>query len=164
VTTTPVLISTAAGLVERPVRPWDRWLVKLRGHGLDRRISAGEPTDNDLLTAARARDLIGRRYRRKLASCWQDMVRACDAIRSVSDPRVPVSRVQVRQARPEIDELVRRLQSGLPVSARGIAMATLLLTDGAGPIYRRTAPTLAAVLRDVVAAIDPLTELDALTS
>jgi hypothetical protein len=158
-TTAPVLLTTVSGLVERPVRPWHRGLIKLRGRGLDRRIAAGESPDGDRLVAARARELLDRRYRVELASLWQDTVLACDAIRPTSLHSVPVSRQQMRAAEREIGQLVETLHAKRPVSARGVAMASLLMTDAAGPVFRRTTPTLAAVLRGVIAACDPLAEL-----
>jgi hypothetical protein len=160
--TTPlVLLTTAAGLVERPIRPWHRTLLKLRENNLDRRISAGEPTDDGRLIAARARELVGSRFRAELAALWQDRVQANDRTRPASLHSVPVSQQQVSGAEREIGRLVEMLRAKRPVSARGVAMASLLMTDAAGPVFRRTTPSLATVLRRVTAACDPLTELGA---
>ena len=42
--------------------------------------------------------------------------------------------------------------------ARGVAIATLLLTDGTGPVYlRRSQVDLRAALRTAVACLDPST-------
>ncbi len=44
----------------------------------------------------------------------------------------------------------------LPVAARGVAMATALLTDALGPVYnRRSRVTLAAALEAAIAQLDP---------
>jgi hypothetical protein len=48
------------------------------------------------------------------------------------------------------------LSSCRPVSARGVAMAGLLLSDGTGPLYNRNCPVrLTAALREVTIHLDP---------
>lgn len=47
-------------------------------------------------------------------------------------------------------------QIGDAVSARGMATARLLLSDGTGPLYNRNCPAdLSAALREVTARLDP---------
>jgi hypothetical protein len=44
----------------------------------------------------------------------------------------------------------------LPVAARGVAMAGVLLTDAIGPVYSRRGPvTLADALAAAIAQLDP---------
>lgn len=62
----------------------------------------------------------------------------------------------IAAAEPAIGELVRRLTTPLPVRAQGVAMASVLLTDATGPVYRGNSPvTLAAALEAAIAELDP---------
>lgn len=47
----------------------------------------------------------------------------------------PLARRQVLDAAPLIDRLADRLDGAEPVDVRGVALARLLITDGAGPLY-----------------------------
>ncbi len=48
---------------------------------------------------------------------------------------VPVRRTEVTAAKPELLSIAARLRDEEPVCARGVAMASKLLTDGAGALY-----------------------------
>ena len=53
-----------------------------------------------------------------------------------------------------------RLRAPLPVAARGVAAAEVLLTDAAGPLYNRhNQAVLAALLRSAIAQLDPAASL-----
>ena len=161
--TTRLLLVTSAGLLERRVRPWHHGLIKLRRFGLDRRISQGESTHDDLLIAARAQALISPRRRADLACWWQSVTIA--AARPPSAGRaVRVDRTEALRAEQDINELVQTLRSGQPVSARGVAAARLLLTNGGGPVFRRTNPSLDAAVREVIGTLNPFIELPATPS
>ncbi len=71
---------------------------------------------------------------------------------------MPLPRERILAAAPEILDLAARLRAPAPVPVRGVAMAHRLLTDGAGPLYRRGS---ASVLSDAIAAVsrhlDPAT-------
>jgi hypothetical protein len=57
---------------------------------------------------------------------------------------------------PEVLELVTHLRAPLPVAARGVAAASVLLTDGAGPLYRiRAATGLREAVLLATAYLDP---------
>ena len=43
---------------------------------------------------------------------------------------------RVREAQPELEDLIDRLLAPVPVPARGVALVRLLLRDGAGPLFR----------------------------
>ncbi len=62
---------------------------------------------------------------------------------------MPVCADQVVAAEPAIRDLMNRLTAPLPVPARGVAMARVLLTDAASPVYSRRARI---ALTDAVAA------------
>ena len=50
-------------------------------------------------------------------------------------PWVPLGRARVRQSAPLLAALASRLAEPGPVPARGVAMVSQLLADGAGPLY-----------------------------
>jgi hypothetical protein len=73
-------------------------------------------------------------------------------------PRVPICRDRVRESAEELEDLIRRLLAHGPVAARGVALASALLSDGSGPLYHRANPDdLRARVREAVTALDPLT-------
>jgi hypothetical protein len=65
----------------------------------------------------------------------------------------------VLNAADELRRLVHRLRSPCPVSAQGMAMVKILLTDGAGPLYYAAdASELAASVHEAIKALDgPMT-------
>jgi hypothetical protein len=63
---------------------------------------------------------------------------------------------RVKEARPELERLARRLADPDPVDARGVALTTALLSDGAGPLYWARSPeSLGARLREAFGALEP---------
>jgi len=74
---------------------------------------------------------------------------------AVGRPRVPVCRDRVRDSSEELGDLIRRLLAGGPVAARGVALASVLLSDGSGPLYHRaSADDVRARVREAVDALD----------
>jgi hypothetical protein len=69
--------------------------------------------------------------------------------RHAGAPAVPVCADRVVAAEPIIRDLMNRLTAPLPVPARGVAMARVLLTNGTSPVYNRRADV---ALTDAVAA------------
>jgi len=122
---------------------------------LDRKLAAGCPPESARLVAVRAREIVQLASRGRLADYWERVLRIAG---SGKEPAlaVPLSRARVRTVEPDIRELARLLRARLPVSARGVAMARLLLTDGGGPLYRGDPQ---ACLRDqlhaAIAWLDP---------
>jgi hypothetical protein len=72
-------------------------------------------------------------------------------------PTVPICGDRVRESAEEFGALIRRLLADAPVAARGVALASALLSDGSGPIYHRAnADDVRARVREAVDALDPL--------
>jgi hypothetical protein len=135
---------------------WDRARARCRAFALDERLAAGSSPDGDALVAARARLLVSLARRRQLARDWGHVVRVARE-RSYGSM---VCRDRVVAAEPDIRELQRSLRAALPVPARGVAMASWLLTDATGPLYnRRTSADLGASVREVIRQLDPRTAL-----
>jgi len=133
----------------------DRIAARVLATSLDRKLAAGCPPESAWLLAVRAREIVQLASRRRLAGYWERVLRIAG---SGKEPAlaIPLSRARVRAVEPDIRELARLLRVSLPVSARGVAMARLLLTDGGGPLYRGDPQ---AFLRDqlhaAIAWLDP---------
>ena len=115
------------------------------------------------LAAARARDIVALRRRRSMAGSWEHVLRvarrAQRAPRAGSRPpagAMPVCADRVVAAEPAIRDLMSRLAAPLPVPARGVAMARVLLTDGTSPVYNRHAGVaLTKAVAAAAAQLDP---------
>ena len=69
---------------------------------------------------------------------------------------MPVQRRRVLAAAEEIEQLISALRVAQPVPARGVAIASLLLTDGTGPLYHLPSTVdLPAAVYAAVHHLDP---------
>jgi len=141
-----------------------RVLARVLGASLDESLAAGSAPESSSLLAARARDIVSLRRRTSMAGNWDHLLRV--ARRSARTPPVPRSAAlagaiplcadRIVAAEAAIRELIARLSAPLPVPARGVAMAHVLLTDATGPVYNRRSPvTLAAALDAAITQLDP---------
>jgi hypothetical protein len=140
----------------RPRRLGDGVLARVFGASLDVSLAAGCPPESSRLLAARARDIVSLRRRRSMAGSWEHVLRvahraqrAGHAGSRATAAAVPVCADRLVAAEPAIRDLMNRLAAPLPVPARGVAMARVLLTDATSPVYRRRADV---ALGDAVAA------------
>jgi hypothetical protein len=139
----------------------DRIAARMLGTWLDRKLAAGCSPESTRLLAVRARDIVQIARRNRLAGYWERVLRVAG---SGKEPTVaiPLCRDRVRAAEPAIRELARLLRAPLPVSARGVAMASVLLADGGGPLYWRDARVpLGDELRAAITWLDPALPLTA---
>jgi hypothetical protein len=142
--------------VIRPGRLADRVRARAFGASLDGQLAAGRPPESSRPLAARAQDIVALRRRRSLARDWEHLLRVARRARAAPRTAAPVQRDRIAAAGPAIGELVRRLAVPLPVAARGVAMARVLLTDAASPVYSRHGPvSLIAALEAAIAQLDP---------
>ena len=131
--------------------PWVRLRARMQAPVLDAQLGAGRPSSTDRLRAVRAGQLVDPAYRFRLATDWENML-----TRANGPYRVPVLRDRVRPAEAEIRELIAALRVAHPVPARGVALATTLLTDGISPLYHRPSRAdLRSRLRDAIRRLDP---------
>jgi hypothetical protein len=143
-------------LVLRPCRLTDRVLAHAFGASLDRQLAAGTEPETTPLLAARAQDIVSLPRRRALAGAWKHLLQAARDGRRLRTPAVPIQAAQIAAAEPAIRDLISRLTAPLPVTAQGAAMASVLLTDATGPVYRRRGPvTLDNAIAAAVAQLDP---------
>lgn len=116
-------------LILRPCRAIDRLTAQVLGARLDRELAAGRAPEWSRRHAARAERIVSLPFRQALADDWERL----------TQPRTRKARLpqwhRVAAAEPAIRLLADRLRAPLPVPARGVALAGLLLTDGGGPLY-----------------------------
>lgn len=150
-----VLLDTAdGGVLPRRPRPADRVRARLRSHRLTRDLAAGGSPDATMLHALRAQALVAPRTRVDLARSLARTLHGAQAQRLVPEPTLPVRSTPVRRASRELQDLVDRLLSPGPVSARGMALVALLVNDGAGPLhYAVDVDELVAAAREARAAL-----------
>jgi hypothetical protein len=149
-------IVTGDPLAVRPSRLTSRVLARLLGASLDRQLAAGHAPESSPLLAERAQHIVAIRTRQELARNWENLLRVARQTHGTHHPARPIRSERVVAAESAVRELVRRLTVPLPVAARGIAMATALLTDASGPVYNpRSRVSLAAALEVATAQLDP---------
>jgi hypothetical protein len=126
------------------------------GASLDHQLAAGCSPESNRLLAARAQDVVSLPRRTSVARSWEHLLRVARRAPAVRTPAVPLNAAAILAAEPAIRELVGRLTAPLPVTARGVAAATIPLTDAASPVYGRERPEALAGLLDVaITQLDP---------
>ena len=108
--------------------------VRVHRFRLDHELGDGRSPHCDPQHALRAAQLQDMRTRRRLARGLRDVLAAAYAPPRVTDI-VPLQRAAIRAAAPSLELLARRLTAPEPISAQGIALAEILLCDGASPLY-----------------------------
>lgn len=113
----------------------DRLSARLRSRQLDRELAWGSPPEITAPLALRARRLTALSRRRAIADGLRRVIR--DTCRGVPPSPAWISPrlVQVIAATDELNRLADALATPGPVTARGVAQAWLLLTDGTGPLH-----------------------------
>jgi hypothetical protein len=139
----------------QPSGPADRLRARMSSASLDAMLAAGVPPESSRLLATRARDIVSLSRRQALARDWEHLLRvALDGKPGQAARRIHAARIAA--AGPAISELAQRLSTPLPVGARGVAMANVLLTDATGPVYNRhSRETLATALEAAIEQLDP---------
>ena len=133
------------------VRLRDRVLAGWRSLTLDRQLAVGEPASSSKSRAVRAGMLVAPAHREMLAASWE---RALDRHPTTTHAQLQWQRVAAAAA--DIQELAEALRVAQPVSPRGVAIASLLLTDGSGPLYHeRSQLDLAAAVRNAIRYLGP---------
>jgi hypothetical protein len=141
----------------------DGVLARVFGASLDAELAAGRPPESSRLLAARARDIVSLRRRRSIANSWEHVLRVARRTQRVrrtgshtTAAAAPVCADQLVAAEPAIRDLMNRLSAPLPVPARGVAMARVLLTDGTSPVYNSHACLdLGETVAAAAAQLDP---------
>jgi len=155
---------TAVVVVDGVGRRWaivraglvDRLLVRWRTPALDAQLAAGRPAEDERRRAVRASALVDPATRGALAGYWQEILARAARPPRPSDARVPLVRSRVLAADAEIRRLIAALRATAPVPARGVAIASRLLSDGTGPLYNpKSALDLRLAVRSAIRHLDP---------
>ena len=121
----------------RRLRLRDRVTARVIAWRLDGLLAGGASPDSTPSLALRARTLIGRGARADIARSLRRIQAEARRGRHPLDPTLPICRAKVLECEEMIDELAERLIDPSPVEVRGVALARLLVTDGASPLYAR---------------------------
>jgi hypothetical protein len=132
--------------------------ARLRHHKLDKSLASGADPNTDSLRRERARQLVGEKTRHEVAAHVERLLVEADSPpRGLFTPRVPIARAAIRDSRWNLETIVERLKAPAYISPQGVAMISLLLSDGAGPLYGNNpahSQELHRALDTVVDAID----------
>jgi hypothetical protein len=143
-------------LVIRPCRLADRMLARALGASLDHQLATGCPPESSRLLAARAQDIVSLPRRESLARSWDHLLRVALRAPTLRTPAAPLNAAAILAAEPAIRELMERLTAPLPVTAQGVAAATIPLTNATSPVYGRQRPdALADLLDAAITQLDP---------
>jgi len=114
-----------------------RLTARVRAGKYDRLLSVGvTPEPGSALAAHRAR-LTSAAERDAIALSLRRAVHdAHDHTPTASSSRVPLNVPNITAAEKLIDQVMQRLHSPRPIGALGMARLRLVLSDGAGPLYR----------------------------
>ena len=113
-----------------------RLAARLLAGKFDRMLAVGVPAPAGSALALHAARLTSADEREAIA---RTLRRTVDNARNRGAPlssRVPLNVPNIAAAEDRIDQVTLRLHSPRPVSVRGVARLRMLLSDGAGPMYR----------------------------
>jgi hypothetical protein len=151
---TPYYIPTTP----RPHRPslMLRARVWIKETELDAALAGGaDPAQSEEL-ALRAKQLSERNKRDELAEAISRVITIADRQRAaIATAPPPFRPKQVQANRSLLIELARRLRGYRPVSLQGLALTSLMLEDGRGPLTTDSSPvTLERAIRATLSALD----------
>ena len=128
----------------------DRVLARLLGPSLDRELALGLPPWRGGPRAVRARFIVSPAGRRQLIRGWNRLLDQARRPPSALSTRGPLCRRALVAAEQDVRSMLSVVAAQRPIAARGAAIARVLLTDGAGPLYNaRSGQDLAQEVRDV---------------
>jgi hypothetical protein len=134
--------------------------TRLRRHKLDRELASGVDPNINPLCCERARELVGEQNRKRIAASLEQLLGEADSGPRAFTSRVPIARAAIRDSRGYLDTIVELLRTPAYISAQGVARISLLLSDGAGPLYGNNpahSEELRRALETVVDTIDQST-------
>ena len=129
------------------------WMRELE---LDAALASGaDPAQSEELEL-RAKQLADRKTRNRLATKITYLIRIADGQRApIATPDPPFRPKPVQANRSLLVELAERLRGPQSVPLRGMALTSLLLNDGRGPLTTKSDPaTLERAVRTTLAALN----------
>jgi hypothetical protein len=113
-----------------------RMIALLKAHEFDRKLAVGMPVPAGSALAVHAARLTSVDEREAVARSLRSVVDAARNRTGLVSSRIELNVPNINVARERIDQITLRLHSPRPVTSRGVARLRLLLSDGAGPLYR----------------------------
>jgi hypothetical protein len=120
---------------------WLRARVWWNWPALARELAAGGDPDATAELTVLGRQLIGLHTQQRLADTLERVMAAASRRPRPPSVKVSLNRHEILGARDELAALAERLRDGTPAPVQGLAIATLLVHDGASPLYSRRAAT-----------------------
>jgi len=137
-------------------RPWDGFLARVLAPSLDRQLATGSPPGSRRALAVRARRILSPAGRRELTQGWNHVLDLGRRPPVPRTPRGPLCRSRVTAADGDVREMLAVLTGAHPIAVRGAAMASVLLTDGTGPLHSRRSPLdLGDAVREATRQMNP---------
>jgi hypothetical protein len=115
---------------------WKRLRARLRACHLDQQLARGVDFHSDPALAPREQRLLQRDSRERIAAPLEEDLRDAGASVRLSS-RVPLRGPGIAAARPELESLVVALRAADDCQVRAVALAHLLVINGASPLYGR---------------------------
>jgi hypothetical protein len=112
-----------------------RLRTRLHRNRLDVELAKGADPNGETLRARRARQLTSEETRQRIAASLERLLAEADEAPRPFSSKVPIARAQIRDCRWDIEGLVERLKAPTYICPQAVAMANLLIHDGAGPLY-----------------------------
>jgi hypothetical protein len=154
-----VVLADHDGIYPHRIMLRDRISARLRADRWDHELARGSAPESSAALALHAHGLVSAATRRGLASSLTRILEDAEG-QGVPDWNALGPRhhhAHVLPARAEIEVLIGLLLAPAPVSARGVALVRILLTNGGSPLYRRTAArSLRTEIREATRALDPV--------
>jgi hypothetical protein len=113
-----------------------RLTARLLAAKFDRMLAVGVPAPAGSALAVHAQRLASVEEREAVAKTLRRSVNDAHNPGARLSSRVPLNVANIVAAEERIDQITLRLHSPRPVTARGVARLRVLLSDGAGPMYR----------------------------
>lgn len=124
---------------------------------LDSELASGVDPNRGGLLAERARELLGEGTRRRLAASLERLLAEASAPPVIGlTTQVPIPRAAILDSRLTLSEIAERLDSPAFLSPQGVAMVSVLLSDGSGPLYGDDPGTHRELARSLEAALNAL--------
>jgi hypothetical protein len=141
---------------ERWRRVYAELTVWWRAARLDRQLAEGASPVASAALTVHARRITATRGRARVAAGLERVRRDALAPRPGYSATIRPHRREALAARTVLDALVRRLRAPERVSARGVALLRVLLTDGSSALYRPGEDgALGSALRSAAIALEP---------
>jgi hypothetical protein len=124
--------------IAQPGRHWSlrvRILARLQAPWLDLALASGADPSGSPQLERRAAHLLSHLNRVRVVGALRQSRRSAGVRIDPRDLRVPVNPEEVRIAQAQLVELEDLLISPAPVYCQGVAMASQIVGDGAGPLY-----------------------------